>query len=162
MASHRKNCGALVCPPYSKCGSAGNCVCANCSHDGKMVCGSDGKTYNDFCDLQKVACNGNITLNMSRKGPCQGRFLLLYWLLVCIVVLFEEMEWQRTRQMQSWLRESWNKVSPEWFVVVSVFAMQEDLVISILVFIELGVAHAHAHLSVYFSQSQTDHFSNNI
>ena len=136
-------CGALVCPPYSKCDSAGNCVCANCSHDGEMVCGSDGETYNDFCKLQKVACESNTTLSVTRKGPCQGGFLLLYWSLVWIVMLFEGRERQRKRKMHSWLSESGNKVSPEWFVGVSVSVMQEDLVISFLVFIRSGVAHAH-------------------
>lgn len=71
VASHRVICGAHVCPPYSKCDSIGNCVCADCSNDGKMVCGSDGRTYNDFCKLQKKACEKNSTLKMAWKGPCQ-------------------------------------------------------------------------------------------
>ena len=77
VAFHTEICGALVCPPYSKCQSAGICVCKNCSHDGKKVCASDGKTYNDSCKLQKVACESNSTLKIARKGPCQGRFQLL-------------------------------------------------------------------------------------
>lgn len=54
-------------------------MCTKCAHDGKKVCGSDGKTYNDFCKLQKVACESNNTLTMARKGPCEGRFLLLHF-----------------------------------------------------------------------------------
>ena len=54
-------------------------MCTRCFHDGKKVCGSDGKTYNDLCRLQEVACEKNdTTLQMTKKGPCQGRFLFLH------------------------------------------------------------------------------------
>ena len=43
------------------------------------MCGSDGKTYKDFCELQKVACKSNTTLKMTRKGSCQGRFVLMHF-----------------------------------------------------------------------------------
>ena len=77
--SHSAICGSSVCPPYSKCESGDICVCTQCSNDGKKVCGSDGKTYKDFCELQKIACESNTTLNMTRKGSCQGRFTLLHF-----------------------------------------------------------------------------------
>ena len=75
---HLAICGPSVCPPYSTCESGDICVCTQCSNDGKKVCGSDGKTYKDFCELQKVACESNTTLKMTRKGSCQGLFPFLY------------------------------------------------------------------------------------
>ena len=54
-------------------------MCTQCTHDGKKVCGSDGKTYNDLCELQRVACESNTPLRMIRKGSCHGRFPLLYF-----------------------------------------------------------------------------------
>ena len=72
---HTELCGSRVCPPYSKCQSGDGCVCPKCSHDGKKVCGSDGMTYNDFCKLQKAACQRNTIIKMEKKGPCEGRFL---------------------------------------------------------------------------------------
>ena len=77
--SHSAICGSSVCPPYSTCESGDICVCTQCSNDGKKVCGSDGKTYKDLCELQKIACESNTTLNMTRKGSCQGRFPLLHF-----------------------------------------------------------------------------------
>ncbi|XP_078366612.1 agrin-like isoform X7 [Oculina patagonica] len=65
---HTGLCG--LCPPYSECQSSELCVCPNCTHDGEKVCGSDGKTYNDFCKLQMVACKSNIPLKMVRNGRC--------------------------------------------------------------------------------------------
>ena len=79
---HSVICGSFLCPPYSKCESAGICVCTQCTHDGKKVCGSDGKTYNDLCELQRVACESNTPLKMTRKGSCHGTFSLLYF--VCL------------------------------------------------------------------------------
>ena len=74
-------------------------MCANCSHDEKMVCGSNGKTYNDFCQLQKKACESNTILKMAWKGHCRGRFLLLYLSSVCMVIIFDGGERQRKLEM---------------------------------------------------------------
>ena len=79
MDFHLAICGPSVCPPYSICDSGDVCACTKCSNDGKTVCGSDGKTYKDFCELQKVACKSNTTLKITREGSCQGRFPLLHF-----------------------------------------------------------------------------------
>ena len=100
-------CGTLVCPPYSECQSGGICVCTNCSHNGIKVCGSDGNTYNDFCMLQKIACESNSTLKMASEGPCQGKFLSA---------------WQYISKLNAMMEEWSNKVSPE---LLSVFQFSQ-------------------------------------
>ena len=130
MVFHTVICGALVCPPYSTCESAGICVCKKCSHDGKMVCGSDGKSYNDFCKLQKVACESNTFLRMVRKGPCQGRFPLLHFVSLHRSTFRGRGTAKETRN--AIITKSRNKVSPEGFDGVSVSVMQGNLLFHFL------------------------------
>lgn len=93
-------------------------MCTKCAHDGKKVCGSDGKTYNDFCKLQKVACESNTTLNMARKGPCEGKFLLLYFVSLHVGPFGGRGAAKKPRNVI--MTKSENMVSPEWFVGTSV------------------------------------------
>ena len=67
-------CSANSCPPYAKCipGKKGDkqCICPSCSHNGKKVCGSDGKTYRDVCELKKYSCKVNHFVKVMSHGEC--------------------------------------------------------------------------------------------
>lgn len=68
-------CGVESCPPYAKCNQTGagdKCVCPSCSHTGKEVCGSDGKTYKDSCELKKRSCKKNQYIKVVSHGECTG------------------------------------------------------------------------------------------
>ncbi len=47
-----------------------DCDFAFCEDTSKdEVCGSDGKTYLNFCEFEKAACS-NEALNLTKNGPC--------------------------------------------------------------------------------------------
>uniref|UniRef100_F6ZH17 Agrin n=1 Tax=Ciona intestinalis TaxID=7719 RepID=F6ZH17_CIOIN len=53
-----------------------NCVCNfNCEAicSGVAVCGSDGKTYPNMCELEKAQCNQQTPISLVSKGICKGR-----------------------------------------------------------------------------------------
>ena len=66
-------CAGKPCPPYANCvhsdiGDA--CVCPDCSPKGGKVCGTDGRTYNHSCELQKHACKKNKHISIVSQGGC--------------------------------------------------------------------------------------------
>lgn len=71
-------CARKACPPHARCvvesnGSA-DCVCAkSCSPSINFVCGSNGKTYSNTCELEKDACDSNRVITVSRKGFCKSK-----------------------------------------------------------------------------------------
>ena len=69
-------CANLSCPPYAKCDhtdTGDQCVCPSCSHSGKKVCGSDGKTYRDSCELKKHSCKTNQHIKVILQSECAGK-----------------------------------------------------------------------------------------
>nr|XP_026691463.1 agrin isoform X4 [Ciona intestinalis] len=49
-----------------------NCVCNfNCEAIGVAVCGSDGKTYPNMCELEKAQCNQQTPISLVSKGICK-------------------------------------------------------------------------------------------
>ena len=45
-----------------------------CTAEYKPVCGTDGKTYSNNCNLMQVACNdGRKNLTVAYFGECQGK-----------------------------------------------------------------------------------------
>ena len=69
-------CADESCPPYAKCNhtNTGNrCMCPNCSHSGRKVCGSDGKTYKDSCTLKKHSCKKKQHIKVTSHGACSGK-----------------------------------------------------------------------------------------
>ena len=64
-----------VCEIYSKCNrrsdGTAECVCPVChgKDDYELVCGDDGKTYANLCELQKAACRQmKVVKAVSRKA----------------------------------------------------------------------------------------------
>lgn len=47
-----------------------------CTADYKPVCGTDGKTYPNFCNLLQNACTTKKkNLTMAHEGECKGDFI---------------------------------------------------------------------------------------
>lgn len=62
------------CHPFGKCvRETLECECPwDCDdhRKGYKVCGTDGKTYDDICQLKFAACRFNSTLNLRSMGSC--------------------------------------------------------------------------------------------
>ena len=47
-----------------------------CTADYKPVCGTDGKTYSNYCNLLQNACTTKMkNLTMAHEGECKGDFM---------------------------------------------------------------------------------------
>nr|XP_020637908.1 agrin isoform X3 [Pogona vitticeps] len=65
-----KTCGDTVCSFGAKC-VGGQCVCPRCEKQPlAQVCGSDGITYDNPCELQAAACQQKEEIEVSKRGPC--------------------------------------------------------------------------------------------
>ena len=47
--------------------------CEECDEEYDPICGSDGKTYNNSCNLQRDACLNHLNLTEAYKGECVGK-----------------------------------------------------------------------------------------
>ena len=71
-------CAVIKCGFFARCevinGSAG-CVCSKaCPEIFDPVCGSDGVTYGNTCELEKASCNQQKQITVVNKGKC-GKFV---------------------------------------------------------------------------------------
>ncbi|KAL8198390.1 UNVERIFIED_CONTAM: hypothetical protein K2H54_008605, partial [Gekko kuhli] len=66
-----KTCGATVCSFGAKC-MGGQCVCPRCEKQPlSRVCGSDGITYDNACELQVASCQQKKDIEIARTGLCE-------------------------------------------------------------------------------------------
>uniref|UniRef100_A0A8C5SXB1 Agrin n=1 Tax=Laticauda laticaudata TaxID=8630 RepID=A0A8C5SXB1_LATLA len=64
-------CGAIVCSFGAKCVD-GQCLCPPCEQQPlSRVCGSNGVTYSNECELRLVACQQKEELEVEKRGPCE-------------------------------------------------------------------------------------------
>ena len=50
------------------------CGCAlTCPNHYKPICGSDGVTYQNPCELHRASCLQNIKIHKHLRGPCPGK-----------------------------------------------------------------------------------------
>ena len=67
-------CASIKCGFFARCevrnGSAG-CVCPEiCPQFVDPVCGSDGVTYDNTCELQKASCEQEKHIKVMMNGSC--------------------------------------------------------------------------------------------
>ncbi|XP_026571551.1 agrin [Pseudonaja textilis] len=66
-----KACGATVCSFGAKC-MDGHCLCPPCEQQPlSRVCGSNGVTYSNECELRLAACQQKEELEVEKRGPCE-------------------------------------------------------------------------------------------
>ncbi|XP_026548185.1 agrin-like, partial [Notechis scutatus] len=64
-------CGATVCSFGAKC-MDGRCLCPPCEQQPlSRVCGSNGVTYSNECELRLAACQQKEELEVEKRGPCE-------------------------------------------------------------------------------------------
>uniref|UniRef100_A0A8B9E6E2 Agrin n=1 Tax=Anser cygnoides TaxID=8845 RepID=A0A8B9E6E2_ANSCY len=65
------SCGSTVCSFGSTC-VGGQCVCPRCEGQPLgQVCGTDGLTYGNRCELRAAACQRQQSIEVARTGPCE-------------------------------------------------------------------------------------------
>lgn len=67
LMPHCVSC-AMKCPPYEKTLKS---VVANPS---RLVCGTDGITYRNLCEIKKAACILGRSIPVAYRGACIGEY----------------------------------------------------------------------------------------
>lgn len=77
-------CSSISCNyPGSYCSiedGTAKCVCDSieCTSDNEKVCGEDGQTYASRCDLMRLSCLKQTTIEIAHIGQCsQGKLIII-------------------------------------------------------------------------------------
>ena len=76
--SPQNPCALRTCPPHAKCVIVANgtadCACPrSCPTSLNFVCGSNGKSYRNTCELERDSCKRNKVIRVSHRGYCESK-----------------------------------------------------------------------------------------
>ena len=74
----RDKCADIQCPANKQCVhptvDTVECGCwKTCPEGGKKVCGTNMKTYDNMCQLEKEACEKDGEFSYAHNGPCESK-----------------------------------------------------------------------------------------
>uniref|UniRef100_A0AAY5EBI3 Follistatin-related protein 1 n=1 Tax=Electrophorus electricus TaxID=8005 RepID=A0AAY5EBI3_ELEEL len=89
------------------------CLCMEqCKPHKRSVCGSNGKTYRNHCELHRDACLTGLKIQVAYNGPCEGK--------TSVVVCYLDDRNELRRRLIEWLQ---TEVTPNgWFIKGSNFS----------------------------------------
>ena len=71
MSLFSEMCNSVLCKYGARCRN-GECVCPFlCPVDYEPVCGDDGKTYHNQCEMDKHGCQQNKDIDVAHTGECE-------------------------------------------------------------------------------------------
>lgn len=93
-------CGAPLCPPYSLCGPANEClmICPNATapaaNSSMMVCGSNDITYASFEEMKMKSCEAEQLVTKDHDGKCvdkeegsSTKYIIIVIVLVLVLIV---------------------------------------------------------------------------
>uniref|UniRef100_H3CWW1 Follistatin-related protein 1 n=1 Tax=Tetraodon nigroviridis TaxID=99883 RepID=H3CWW1_TETNG len=102
-------CAKTVCGAGRECvpNDRGEPVChclQRCDEREHWVCGSNGKSYRNHCELHREACLTQTKIRADQRGHCQGKRKPTKRDVSPIVCFLSDRDWLRERVIQ-WIRE---------------------------------------------------------
>lgn len=73
-----ENCGSTVCSWGARC-VQNKCECPQCEgQPDAQVCGTDGNTYPNECELRRTSCQEKKNIEVARAGSCDEGTYIIY------------------------------------------------------------------------------------
>ncbi|XP_026865968.2 follistatin-related protein 1a [Electrophorus electricus] len=123
VRSKSKVCANVFCGAGRECAVAEKgeptCLCMEqCKPHKRSVCGSNGKTYRNHCELHRDACLTGLKIQVAYNGPCEER--RSYEAAASPIVCYLDDRNELRRRLIEWLQ---TEVTPNgWFIKGSNFS----------------------------------------